>query len=114
MSKVRNYKLREFVKAEKLSKNGDVYTSKGREYAKAGDYLVYNNLGTFIVRGTFFEEQYVAVEQDESDARTFTPAGKTVNEVREFMDNNPDECVRVRSLELKGAGRKGITEYFPA
>ena len=88
-----------------------VGTRDGVRGARAGDYVVYGNDGTRIVKGSEFDAEYVLVETEESEARKFTPAGKSVEDVVEFLKENPDEVERVKQLERDGGSRKGILNY---
>lgn len=111
MSEVLEYKHREYVKAEKLDKDGNVYLAGGKSPAKTGDYLVYEEKGTRLVKGEDFERDFVLVEESVSEARKFSPIGKTVDVVLEFLHEHPDEVDRVKQEERDGGSRKGILEY---
>lgn len=108
MGDVRDYKLREYVRAERVNETGWVNTRNGREFARHGSYLVYGNNGVRLVRGEAFEREYVEVDIAVAE---FNPAGKSVGEVVDFMRLNPDEIERVKDAERKGGNRKGILEY---
>lgn len=111
MAEVRDYKKRDYVRAELIETDSQVGTRDGMRGAKAGDYLVYESAGTRVVKGSVFNAEFVLVESEESEARQFSPGGKSVEEVLEFLKENPDEVERVKQLERDGGSRKGILNY---
>lgn len=111
MGDVQEYRHREFVRAEKLEGNGTTFTGNGVVEYHEGDYLVYGEKGTVLVKGSVFEREFVLLEESVREARQFTPAGKTVEAVLEFLKENPDEVSRVKELEASGGKRRGILEY---
>lgn len=111
MAEVREYKKRDFIRAEKVVESGRVVVGNGPTQVRAGDYLVYGSGATKVVKGSEFEKEYILVEDEESEARGYSPAGKSVEEVVNFLKENPDEINRVKQLEKKGGSRKGILSY---
>lgn len=111
MGDVLEYRHRDYVKAERLENDGNVYLSGGKSFGKAGDYLVYEANGTRLVKGAEFEREFVVVEESISESRKFSPLGKTVDEVLEFLREFPDEIDRVKQEERDGGSRKGILDY---
>lgn len=111
MAEARDYKLRTHVRAEKLEKDKSVGTANGVQTGYAGDYLVHvPGYGTKLVKGNAFEAEYVPVGDEEKVVAEFTPKGKTVDVVLEFLSANPGERERVLQEERDGASRKGILE----
>lgn len=110
MSDVHEYRLRNFIRAEKLETNQRVMTTNGAVNAKAGDYLVYG-VNVCVVNGAEFENEYSLVEESVSESRKFSPVGKTVEDVLKFLREYPDEVDRVKEIEKAGASRKSILEY---
>lgn len=111
MGDVQEYRARGTIRAEKVEEDTRIVTVHGVENVKAGDYLVYQSGGVSVMSGAAFEKEYVVLEESVSEARKFTPAGKTVEVVLEFLKANPDEIERVRELEEDGASRKKILDY---
>lgn len=112
MSEYQEYQAREFVKALKLTEDDNVFTTNGKEFGRKGDYLMQvPDDGTYLVAGEWFDEKYEPVAEKLSEARQFTPAGKTVEEVVSFLKEFPEETERVKQLERDGGSRKGILEY---
>lgn len=99
------------VLAEKLDEGEYVNATSGRIWGNAGDYVTYTADGAYVVPGDEFEREYKPIPEDVSEARKFIPAGKTVEQVVEFLKENPDEIERVKQLERDGGSRKGILEY---
>lgn len=112
MSEYQEYRARESVRALKLTESDYVFTKNGKEFAREGDYLMeIPDDGVFLVSGEWFDEKYEPIPEAVSEARKFTPTGKTIPEVLEFLKENPDEIERVKQLERDGGSRKGILEY---
>jgi hypothetical protein len=111
MSDYQEYRKREYVKALKLTESDYVFTTNGKEFGREGDYLMQTEDGTYLVSGEWFDEQYEPVPEEVTEARKFVPAGKTVEQVIEFLRENPEEIERVKQLERDGGSRKGILEY---
>jgi hypothetical protein len=112
MSDFQEYRHRQTVSARRLEEDETVFTKNGAEYGREGQYLVHvPNDGVYLVGGEYFEEHYELIPESVSEARKFTPEGKTVEQVLEFMREHPEEIDRVKKLEAKGVGRKGIMEY---
>lgn len=108
MGDIQNYVSRRRVMAEKLESGEYVNSSTGRRWANSGDYVVYTGEGAFIVPGAEFEREYELIP---SEVSKFSPEGKTIPEVLEFLKDNPGEVERVKELEAKSGNRKGIIEY---
>jgi hypothetical protein len=83
-------------------------THAGAQDVNAGDYLVYlNGGGCVVVQGDVFDDIYAEVKGDSE----FHPAGNTVEQVLEFLAENPDQADRVKQEERDGGNRKGILSY---
>jgi hypothetical protein len=108
---IQEYRLREYVQAERIEHSGTVFTSHGPVFGKEGDYLLHRSGRVVYVVADAFEDKYEPVPEDVSEARKFVPGGKTVDQVLEFLKENPDEVERVKKLEREGGSRKGILEY---
>lgn len=111
MGDILEYQSKRRIMAEKLEKAEKVNSSSGPRWANAGDYAVYTGQGAFIIPGAEFEAEYEVIPESVSEARRYTPDGKTVPEVLEFFRDNPGEIDRVKGLEAKSGNRKGILEY---
>lgn len=112
MSDYQEFRARETVKAIRLTEDGYVFTKNGKEFGRVGDYLQdVPNDGVFLVSGEWFDENYEPIPEAVTEARKFSPTGKTIPEVLEFLKENPDEIERVKQLERDGGSRKGILEY---
>lgn len=109
MAEYKEYRNKDTTKAMRLEESGTVGTYHGPVYAKEGDYLVRGEYGVYLVPGGVFDEIYVELEGDND----WSPAGKTVEQVKEFLNENPDQVDRVRKLEFKGGNRKSVMEYQP-
>jgi hypothetical protein len=112
MSEYQEFRSRHYVKALKLTETENVFTTSGKEFAEAGDYLLKtaDNL-VYLVKEDAFDDMYELVPEGVSEARKFTAEGRTVEEVLNFFKSNPDEVSRVKALEAEGASRKGILDY---
>lgn len=108
---VQEYRRREFIRAERIAENGVVFTARGAVWGNEGDYLVHRDGEVWYCDQESFEDEWEVIPKNVSEARKFTPDGKTVDQVLEFFRDNPDEVERVKGLERLGVGRKGITEY---
>lgn len=108
MGDILEYQSRRRLMAEKLESAERVNSSSGPRWANAGDYVVYTGEGAFIVPGHEFEAEYEVIPTEVSK---FSPEGKTVPEVLEFLKNNPGEVDRVKEIEAKNGERKGILDY---
>ena len=95
------------VKAEQVSVTGPVSTGNGLGFANEGDYLVYGDQGTYVVTCGDFEDNWTEVKGDPE----YSPAGKTVDQVIDFMRENPDQVDRIKSEEKSGGQRKGILNF---
>lgn len=102
------YRVKGTISAERVEEASRVMTTSSVAWANEGDYLVHDN-GTVLVSKDEFERIYEEVS-DEGD-KEFHPAGKTVPQVLEFLDENPDQVERVKQDERDGGNRKGILEY---
>lgn len=111
MGDVQEYRWSEILRAEIVEEDSRVNTLAGVEWAKAGDYLVHIDGGVKIATAEYWERMTEPVTEKESEARKFSPAGKSVETVVEFMKENPDEVDRVKAEEKSGGNRKGITEF---
>lgn len=112
MSEYQDYRSRHAVKALKLTETENVFTTSGKEFAEAGDYLLKSADGlVYLVKEDAFDDMYELVPEAVTAARAFTPDGKTIPEVVEFFKDNPDEIERVKQLERDSGSRKGILEY---
>jgi hypothetical protein len=105
---VKEYRYVKTVRAERVNESGNVITNTGPVFAAEGSYLVYAETGGFkVVDGDVFEKGYSEVKRDSE----FVPQGKTVDQVVDYLKENPDDIERVKQLERDGASRKGILEY---
>lgn len=104
---MKEYRPRGTIRAERIETNKRVGTRNGLVTALAGDYLVYHAAGVSVVNGKVFENEYVEVQGDFN----FHAKGNTVEQVVEFLKNNPDQVDRVIREEKAGANRRGIVEY---
>jgi hypothetical protein len=105
---VKEYRVKATVQAERVEENSRVMTNAGVQEVNSGDYMVYlNGGGTIIVQGDVFDEMYAEVKGDSE----FHPAGNTVEQVLEFLADNPDQLDRVKQEERDGGNRKGILSY---
>lgn len=111
MGDILEYQSKRRIMAEKLESAERVNSSNGPRWANAGDYVIYSGQGAFIIPGAEFEAEYEVIPESVSEARRYTPDGKTVPEVLEFFRDNPSEIDRVKGLEAKSGNRKGILEY---
>lgn len=132
MSEIREYNLRENVRAERVEETGRIVTTNGPVDVVEGEYIVHTNQGTHRVDGAEFDAKYAPIsgpddhapeketddsenpdEGSESDREgAFNPAGKTVAQVTEYMDSHPEEVDAIKRREGESnSPRKGITEY---
>ena len=93
--------------AEKVTEDSRIVTVLGPLDVKAGDYVIHTHDGVRVVNGQVFENEYEVVESKP----VFHPAGKTVEEVVNYLKSNPGEVDRIVQEERDGASRKGILEY---
>lgn len=101
------YRPKGTIWAEKIEETARIVTVLGPLDVTAGDYLIHTHEGVRVVNSVVFENEYEAVPEKE----VFHPAGSNVDEVVEYMRENPDEVARIIQEERDGASRKGITEY---
>jgi hypothetical protein len=111
MGEIKEYRSRDYVRAERIETSETVFLTSGVMFGHEGDYLVHREDGVYYADGAAFEALYEPVPEEVSEARKFTPDGKTVEEVVRFFAEYPDEIDRVKELEAKGGSRKGIMEY---
>lgn len=112
MSEYQQYRSRHAVTALKLEESEYVFTTRGKEFGNVGDYLLKSTEGyVTLVDQESFDNMYEPVPNEVTEARKFSPTGKTIPEVLEFLKGNPDEIDRVKQLERDGGSRKGILEY---
>lgn len=120
MSGIREYNLRENVRAEKVEESGRIVTASGPIDVVEGEYIVHTANGTERVNGKEFEDKYAPVsgsdsrdEDSENDRETgFSPVGKSVAQVTEYMDSHPEEVDAIKRREGESnTPRKGIMEY---
>lgn len=111
MGDILEYQSKRRLLAEKLESAERVNSSSGPRWANSGDYVIYTGEGAYIIPGAEFEAEYELIPASVSEARKYTPDGKTVPEVLEFFRDNPSEVERVKELEAKSGNRKGILEY---
>lgn len=105
---MKEYRVKATVHAERVEENSRVMTHAGAQDVNAGDYLVYlNGGGTIVVQGDVFDDTYAEIQGDSE----FHPAGNTVEQVLEFLADNPDQVDRVKQEERDGGNRKGILSY---
>lgn len=109
MGEIRSYRLRENVRAERVTEAGWTNTRNGREFAHYGTYKVYGNNGLRLVRREAFEGEYEPVDT----VAEFNPDNYSVLEVVNFLKLNPDEIERVKAFENRGKQRKTILDYTP-
>lgn len=108
---VQEYRVRDYVRAERIPEDGTVFLSSGAVHGREGDYLVHREDGVYYADAESFEAVYELVPESVSAARKYSPDGKTVEEVIQFFRENPDEVDRVKRLEAAGSSRKGILDY---
>lgn len=120
MSEIREYNLRENIRAERVEQSGRIVTANGPIDVVEGEYIVHKENGTERVNGKEFEDKYAPVsgsdsrdEDSENDRETgFSPVGKSVAQVTEYMDSHPDEVTAIKARESESnTPRKGIMEY---
>lgn len=104
---MKEYRSRETIKARRVEKPERLSTILGVMTARVGDYVARVEGGIQILSAEYFESHYAEVKGDSE----FVPAGKTVEQVIEFLKANPEQVDRVKELESRGANRKGIAEY---
>ncbi len=104
------YRPKGTIWAEKVAEDSRIVTVLGPLDVSAGDYLIHTHEGVKVVNGKVFENEYVAVES-KPEKDEFHPAGKTVEEVVSYLNDNPDDVDRVIQEERDGASRKGILSY---
>lgn len=113
------YRNREVVTAYQVGEPGEsVNTRNGLLWAPSGSWVVFAALGVVIVADKEFADRYavwddsVPVALEPSTDVEFTPLGKTVDDVVEFMDQNPYDVRRIQAIEGATANpRKGIMNY---
>ena len=108
---IQEYQSKRRVMAVQLDNAERINTANGPRSANDGDYVVYTGNGVVIMTEPEFEAEYELIPESVSEARRYTPDGKTVPEVLEFFRDNPSEIHRVKELEAKSGNRKGILEY---
>ena len=108
---MKTYRNREVVAAYQVEEPGEnVHTRNGVQWAPSSSWAVYGILGVEIMSDSAFTAWY-AEESDTTEAG-FSPIGKTVESVLEYLDLNPDEVERVKEIESGTANpRKGIMSY---
>jgi hypothetical protein len=106
MSEVKEYRVKRTIKARRLNA-GVTGTSNGPVTVCDGDYEVYIDNRTFVMSKDVFEDTY---EENEGD-NEYSPEGHTVEQVIEFMKENPDQINRVKQIEKQHGERKTIMEY---
>lgn len=111
MGDILEYQSKRRLLAEKLETPERVNATNGVSWANAGDYVIYTGTGAFIIPGAEFEAEYELIPESVSEARKYSPVGKTVPEVIEFLKENPAEVERVKEIESRNGERKGILEY---
>jgi len=104
---MKEYRSRETIRARRVEKPERISTILGVMTARIGDYVALVPGGEQILSAEYFESHYSEIKGDSE----FVPAGKTVEQVIEFLKENPDQVERVKELEKNGANRKGIAEY---
>lgn len=106
------YRNREVVTAYQIAEPGEaVNTRNGIQWAPSGSWAVYGTLGVEIVNDETFVGRYAEWEIPEEVAE-FSPIGKTVETVLEWLDEHPDDVERVLAIEGGTTNpRKGIMSY---
>lgn len=131
MSQIREYNLRENIRAERVEKSGRIVTANGPIDVVEGEYIIYRNSGTERVNGQEFEDMYAPVSDSDSEndgaqlysihrnggtkndrESAFSPVGKSVAQVIEYMNEHPEEVEAIKRREGESnTPRKGIMGY---
>jgi len=131
MSQIREYNLRENIRAERVEKSGRIVTANGPIDVVEGEYIIHRNGGTERVNGQEFEDKYAPVSDSDSEndgaqlyiihrnggtkndrESAFSPVGKSVAQVIEYMNAHPEEVEAIKRREGESnTPRKGIMGY---
>lgn len=109
---MKSYRNREVVTAYQIAEPGEaVHTRNGVQWAPSGSWAVFGPLGVEIVNDETFVARYAEWE-NQAEAVEFSPIGKTVETVVEWMEDHPEDVARVQEIEAGTPNpRKGIMSY---